>query len=100
MKKAYVVVEVQITNPEAYADYRVLSTATVAQHGGQFIARGGERDQREGEDADHNNSWRSVILEFPSMAQARAWYESAEYEKAKAVRLANSIGRLFILEGV
>jgi uncharacterized protein (DUF1330 family) len=99
MKKAYVVAEIQVTNPTAYADYRTLSTAAAAQYGGQFIARGGQRDQREGGDATHDETWRTVILEFPSMAQAQAWYESPEYQKAKEIRQANSIGRLFILEG-
>lgn len=99
MKKAYVVAEVKVTNPAAYEGYRALTTETVAQHGGQFIARGGQRDQREGEDEAHNAAWRTVIIEFPSLAQAQAWYESAEYEKAKQIRLANSVGRLFIVEG-
>jgi uncharacterized protein (DUF1330 family) len=100
MKKAYVVAEVKVENPVPYEEYRKLTTDTVARHGGRFIARGGVRDQREGEDERHNDGWRTVIIEFPSLPDARAWYESAEYEKAKQIRLANSIGRLFIVEGV
>lgn len=99
MKKAYVVAEVQVRNPEAYADYRALSTAAAAHFGGQFVARGGEREQLEGEDESHNGQWRTVILEFPSMEQARAWYNSPEYTKAREIRQANSIGRLFLVEG-
>lgn len=90
----------QVTNPQPYEAYRTLTTETVAQHGGQFIARGGTREQREGEDDAHNGSWRSVIIEFPSLAAAQGWYDSVEYQKAKEIRLANSIGRLYILEGV
>ncbi len=100
MKKAYVVAEVRITNPVEYEAYRALTTATVAQHGGRFIARGGQRDQREGEDAAHHAGLRTVIIEFRSLVQAQAWYESAEYRQAKEIRLANSTGRLFIVEGV
>lgn len=99
MKKAYVVAEIQITNPAEYEAYRVMSTAAAAQYGGTFLVRGGKRDQREGEDAAHDSTWRTVIVEFESMEQARAWYESPEYTKAKAVRQAHSIGRLFIIEG-
>lgn len=100
MKKAYVVAEIQVTNPTAYEGYRALSTAAAAQYGGQFIARGGAREQLEGEDETHNGGWRSVIIEFPSMEQARTWYNSPEYGKARAVRQANSIGRIFLVEGV
>lgn len=100
MPKAYVVAEIQVTHPDGYPDYLPLSTASVAQYGGQWRARGGRRDQCEGEDAQHNNGWRTVILEFPSMEQARRWYDSTEYTKAKAIRQAHSIGRLFIVEGV
>jgi uncharacterized protein (DUF1330 family) len=100
MKKAYVVAEIQVTNPVEYEAYRTLSTAAVIQHGGRFLARGGQRDQREGADAMHNEAWRTVIAEFPSLEQAQVWYGSVEYEKAKQIRQANSIGRLYILEGV
>ncbi len=99
MKKAYAVAEIQVTNPTAYEDYRLLSTAAVAQYEGQFLVRGGSREQREGEDAAHDSAWRTVIVEFPSLEQARAWYDSVEYAKAKMIRQANSIGRLFIVEG-
>ncbi|WP_158590492.1 DUF1330 domain-containing protein [Noviherbaspirillum cavernae] len=100
MKKAYVVAEIVVTNPQPYEQYRVLTTPTVAQYGGRFLVRGGERHQMEGEDAEHNSGRRTVIVEFPSLEQARSWYDSVEYGKAKEVRLANSIGRLFIVEGV
>lgn len=99
MPKAYVVAEIQVTNPTGYADYRALSTAAVAQYGGRFLVRGGQREQREGEDSTHNSGWRTVIVEYESMEKARAWYDSVEYAKAKEVRLANSVGRLFIVEG-
>ncbi|HEX2529974.1 MAG TPA: DUF1330 domain-containing protein [Burkholderiaceae bacterium] len=99
MKKAYVVAEINITDPAVYEEYKPLSTASVAQFGGVFLVRGGERDQREGEDATHNNTWRTVIVEFPSLEQARRWYGSVEYAKAKAIRQASSVGRLLIVEG-
>lgn len=99
MKKAYVIAEVLVTNPDGYAGYRELSSASVAQYGGTFIARGGLREQWEGEDAAHNSGWRSVIIEFPSLEQARTWYHSPEYTKARAVRQANSTGRIYVLEG-
>ncbi|NEX63224.1 DUF1330 domain-containing protein [Noviherbaspirillum galbum] len=100
MKKAYVVAEIAVTDAAGYEPYRTLSTQSVAQHGGQFIVRGGSREQREGEDASHHAGLRTVIVEFPSLEQARKWYDSVEYEHARKIRQANSTGRLFIVEGV
>ena len=54
MPKAYVVAEIQVTDPEGYADYRALSTASLAQYGGTWLARGGQRTQFEGSDEQHN----------------------------------------------
>ncbi|MEN3292776.1 MAG: hypothetical protein V7642_2029 [Burkholderiales bacterium] len=99
MKKAYVVAEILVSNPSGYDEYRKLSTAAAAQYGGQFLVRGGTRVQREGADEQHNDKWRTVVVEFPSLDQAQAWYDSVEYTRAKEIRLANSIGRLFIVEG-
>lgn len=99
MKKAYAVAEIQVTNPAGYADYRELSTASVEQYGGRFLARGGQRVQQEGADAQHGDAWRTVIVEFPSLAQAQKWYDSVEYAQAREIRQANSIGRLFLVEG-
>lgn len=92
---AYVVVEVTVTNPEPYAAYRDLATASVARHGGRFLARGGAVTPLEGD-------WhpqRLVIIEFPSVEAARAFYDSADYQEALKVRLANSVGRALIIEG-
>lgn len=100
MTKAFVVAEIRVDDPEGYSAYRPLSTASVAQYGGTWLVRGGQREQLEGEDAHHDAGWRTVIVQFESMEKARAWYHSVEYAKAREIRLANSVGRLFIVEGV
>jgi len=100
MKKGYIIAEVRIINPTAYAEYQAQATAIVAQYGGQFIVRGGTREQREGMDATHNEEWRTMIIEFPSLEQARAWYDSPEFTEAKKIRFAHAVSRLFIVEGV
>ncbi len=99
MKKAYIVAEITVTNPAGYAEYGPMATDTVAAHGGRFLVRGGQREQREGADAQHSDALRTVIVEFDSLEKARRWYESVEYAKAIEVRQANSIGRLCIVEG-
>ena len=99
MKKAYIVAEITVINPAGYAEYGPMATASVAAYGGRFLVRGGQREQREGADAQHSNDLRTVIVEFDSLEKAQRWYESVEYTKAIAVRQANSIGRLCIVEG-
>jgi uncharacterized protein (DUF1330 family) len=92
---AYVIADVTVTNPEGYAAYRPLAAASVAQHGGKFIARGGAVEPLEG-------GWtpkRVVIIEFPSMAAARSWHASPDYQAALKIRQANSTGRVIIVDG-
>lgn len=92
---AYVLVEVRVTNPPAYAGYRDLAGPSVARHGGRFLVRGGAVTPLEGD-------WhpeRLVVIEFADVDAARAWYWSADYQAALAIRLANSVGRAVMVEG-
>ena len=92
---AYVIADVTVTNPDGYAAYRPLAAASITQYGGKFIARGGAVESLEGGWAPS----RIVILEFPSMAAARVWYDSPEYQAALKIRLATSTGRVIMTEG-
>jgi uncharacterized protein (DUF1330 family) len=79
---AYVVCDIKVTNPTQYEEYKKLAQAAVAQHGGRYLARGGETAVLEG-------SWqpnRVVVLEFPDLARARAFYDSPEYKAARKAR--------------
>jgi len=100
MAKAYVIAELVITDPAAYEAYRKEVLPSVQSFDGQFLVRGGTRIQCEGVDATHHDQMRTVILEFPSLQKAQAWYESAAYTELKLMRQAASQGRLFIVEGV
>ena len=93
---AYLVAEIEITNPEGYAEYGKVVPATVAQYGGKFLVRGGRTHSLEGEWPER----RRVIIEFPSLEQAKAWWNSPEYAKPMALRRAASNGRLMFIEGV
>jgi uncharacterized protein (DUF1330 family) len=73
---AYVVVNVAIRDPERYKDYIKAATPTVAAHGGKYIVRGGRAERLEGNVAVN----RIVVLEFPSYAHAKRWYDSPEYQ--------------------
>ena len=93
---AYVVAEIEITNPEGYKEYTTHVPATIAKYGGRFLVRGGAATPLEGEWPQR----RRVLIEFPSVEVAQRWYDSPEYVKPKAMRIANSNGRLLLLEGV
>jgi uncharacterized protein (DUF1330 family) len=93
---AFVIANVTIHDPVRYEDYKRMVSPTLVAFGGRFIARGGRIEVLEGD-------WRPdrlVILEFPSLERARAWWNSAEYAEARALRQATSTGTLLILEGL
>jgi uncharacterized protein (DUF1330 family) len=93
---AYVIADIEIQDSVRYEDYKRLVPLSISKYGGRFLARGGEVQTLEGE-------WspgRFVILEFPSLAQARQWWDSPEYAPAKALRRATSTGSLILVEGL
>lgn len=92
---AYVLAEIEITNPEGYKEYTTQVPATIAKYGGRFLVRGGAATALEGDWPQR----RRVLIEFPSVDAAKRWYGSPEYEKPKALRIANSQGRILLLEG-
>jgi uncharacterized protein (DUF1330 family) len=79
---AFVLVEVNIQDPEVYEEYKKLTPASVESYGGKFVIRGNPVQVMEGE----WNYDRLVLLEFPSKEIAIAWYNSKEYQKAKKIR--------------
>jgi len=92
---AYVIAEIEVTDPAGYEEYRKQVLAVVTKYGGKFIVRGGTVDSKEG-------GWtpaRIVVVEFPSMAQARKFYDSPEYAEALALRLRTTKSRLILVEG-
>ncbi len=94
--KAYVIANINVTNPERYKDYIKLTPGSIAPFGGRFIARGGRSEKLEGETPAN----RMVMIEFPSYEKAKAWYDSAEYRAAMAIRQSASTGTLILVEGV
>jgi uncharacterized protein (DUF1330 family) len=93
---AYVIVETDITDPEQYERYKAASPGAVAAGGGRFVARGGELAVLEG---DWEPS-RVVILEFPDLDAAKAWYASEQYQAAKELREGAATLKMVAVEGV
>jgi uncharacterized protein (DUF1330 family) len=93
---AYVIVDVKIEDPEVYAEYRRLTPGSIAAYGGQFVVRGGPLETLEGDWSPE----RIVVLEFDSVARAKAWWSSAEYAPAKALRQKSATTRMIVVEGI
>ena len=93
---AYVIVEVEVTDTDAYEVYKPLAAAAVEAHRGRYIARGGATELLEGAPEPA----RIVVLEFPDADSARRWYHSPEYQAAKATREGAGTGRFFVVEGL
>ena len=93
---AYVVVEIEVTDPEGYEEYKQLSGASVAQYGGRFLVRGGRYETLEGDWAPG----RFVLLEFDSVESAKRWWSSPEYERAKQIRWRTATTKMIVVEGV
>ena len=92
---AYMIGEIEVTDPASYEDYRKQVLATVEKHGGRFIVRGGKVEALEG-------GWspkRLVVLEFPSMQKLLTWYRSPEYAPLIKLRQKASRGKLIAVEG-
>lgn len=93
---AYVIANVEVLDPEGYEEYRRQVPATIAAYGGRYLARGGATEVLEG-------TWspkRCVLLEFPSMAQFRAWWDSPEYRPLRALRERTTRSSLVVTEGL
>jgi uncharacterized protein (DUF1330 family) len=93
---AYVIVELSVTDAANYERYKPLAEASIAAYGGTYKVRGGRTEPAEGEQVPD----RLVVLEFPDLATAKAWYNSPEYQEALPIRLAAAkTTRLFLIEG-
>jgi uncharacterized protein (DUF1330 family) len=79
---AYVIVETNVHDPEAYKAYMAASPGTIEAFGGRFLVRGGELATLEGDWAPT----RLVMVEFPDLDTARRWYDSELYRHAKSLR--------------
>jgi len=91
----YLIAEIEVHDPALFEEYRKQVPATIARYGGKYLVRGGATDTIEG-------GWtpaRLVVLEFPSLEQARKWYHSAEYKPLLAMRLKAAKFRAILVEG-
>ena len=92
----YLVAQLQVTDPDAFEEYRAAVPAVIARFDGRYLIRGGKIDAKEG-------VWpapRLVVLEFPDVQRAHEFYDSPEYQEILPLRLKASTGTVAIVEGI
>ena len=94
--KAYVVVEISVTDPVVYEDYKAAIAPLAAKYGGRYLARAGRTEAIEGEPP----KGRVVLFEFPSFDQAMAFERAPDTLKASELRHRSAKSRIFVVEGV
>jgi uncharacterized protein (DUF1330 family) len=96
MPAGYVIVEMKVSDPERYKEYMAAAPATIAAAGGEYVVRGGRHESLEGD-------WqpaRLAVLKFPSLEQAKAWYDGERYRAVRARRAgATEYFNMVVVEG-
>lgn len=93
---AYVIVDIQVNDSQGYVLYKEQAAPTVEQYGGRYVVRSGKVEALEGD-------WvptRFVILEFPSVEQAKRWWASPEYCAVKQIRYDTADSKMIVVEGL
>ena len=93
---AFIIVDVKITDPGDYEEYKKLTPASIAAYQGSFVVRGGKTATLEGDWVPE----RIVVLQFPDAERARQWWNSQEYADAKLIRQRAAFTRMILVDGV
>jgi uncharacterized protein (DUF1330 family) len=93
--KGYVLAEIKVTDPEAYKQYAAAVVPIIAKLGGRYLVRGGQTVAVEGDPP----AGRIVVIEFDSLAAARAFEASPDYQAVAALRQKAARSRVFLAEG-
>jgi uncharacterized protein (DUF1330 family) len=93
---AYVIYQADVTDEARYADYRAQAGPSVVAAGGKYLVRGGDGEAMEGD----LPASRTVVVEFPTRAAARAWYQSAEYAEIRKLRAGIAKATLYVVDGL
>ena len=93
--KGYLLANLDIQDQPTFQRYREEVVPLIRKYGGRYIIRGGEVEDLEG----HLGLKRLIILEFPSVQAARAFYHSPEYQPVKAIRLQSATSEVALVLG-
>jgi len=92
---AYIIARVHVTDWDRYRQYTKATPAAIEKSSGRFIVRGSATITLEGP----QETARLVVIEFPSLDQAKAFYHSEEYSQAKKLREGAATGQFLVVEG-
>jgi uncharacterized protein (DUF1330 family) len=92
---ALIIVDIEVTDPVRYEDYKRLASAAISAHGGRYLVRGGKSEVLDGDWTPR----RLVVLEFDTFEHAKAWRSSPEYAAAKRVREECARANMVVVEG-
>ncbi len=92
---AYIIVNIKVTDPVGYEQYKLQAPPLVAKYGGRYLVRGGPVELIEGD-------WqpeRLVVLEFPEAEAARAFLDAPEYAPVRKLRQASTDSDMILMLG-
>lgn len=92
---AYIILNVDVKDPEKYQRYTARSPGLIEKFGGRFIVRAGQHELLEGS----LPLARVVVVEFADMDTARNFYHSPEYQEILKIRQAASESQVFLVDG-
>ena len=92
---AYIIAQINITDPQKYQEYAKLAGPATAKYGGKFLVRGGGKTELEGKIPYQ----RIVVTEYPSVEAAKRFYNSPEYQEARSKRLGAADFNMIVVEG-
>ena len=93
---AFLIVDVEVKDAAAYAEYIKRAPAFIEKHGGRYLARGAQPEVLEG-------GWqpqRLVLAEFPDAASARAFLADPDYAPVRAIRHRAAASHITLVEGL
>ncbi|MGB3068321.1 MAG: DUF1330 domain-containing protein [Ottowia sp.] len=96
MSSAYIIAQIEVTNPAQYEEYKKWSSAAMQVHGAEVCVRGGAVEPLEGNWAPT----RVVVLKFDSFEKAKAFHDTPEYRRAREARAGAAIMNMIAVEGV
>ena len=95
MAKGYLVANIRVHDKEKFAEFSGMAAPAIKKYGGTVLAKGPGAERLEGEVKGI-----VMMVEFESIDAARTFYNSEEYQAAKAVREGCSETDLMIIEGL
>ena len=93
---AYMIVDLDVHDPDGFQEYRTHVSALIEKHGGEYLVRGGEFEVIEGSWRPH----RLVLFRFPDRQAIRAFFDDPDYADLKALRHKTCDSLIVAVDGV